>query len=69
MLNVFGDETLISLPWIPLRITQSVIPIGAALFIAAETLSIPEAWRHAMTGTDYEKEAIDHAIEDARLSS
>jgi len=65
LLSVFGEETLISLPWMPLSFTQSVIPIGAALFIAAELLSIPSAWRHAMTGTDYEKEAIDDAIEDA----
>ena len=69
LLSVFGDETLISVPWIPLSVTQSVIPIGAALFITAELLSIPGAWRRAMTGTDYEKEAIDQAIEDARPSS
>ena len=69
LLSVFGDETLISLPWIPLSFTQSVIPIGAALFITAELLSIPDAWRYAMTRTDYEKEAIDQAFEDARPPS
>jgi len=69
LLDIFGDETLISLPWIPLKITQSVIPIGAALFIAAEILSISDAWHKAMVGIDYEKEAIDEAIEDARQST
>lgn len=62
LLEVFGGETLISLPWIPLSFTQSVIPIGAALFVAAECLSIPDAWRHAMTETGDGKEAMDDAI-------
>jgi TRAP-type C4-dicarboxylate transport system permease small subunit len=68
LLSVFGEETLISLTWVPSRVTQSVIPIGAALFIAAEILSIPDAWRKAMVGTDYEKQAIEEAIEEARQS-
>ncbi|MEW5422934.1 TRAP transporter small permease [Amorphus sp. 3PC139-8] len=36
---------LVSLPWMPERFVQSVVPIGAALFILAELLSIPEGWR------------------------
>ena len=69
LLSVFGEETLISLPWVPLSFTQSVIPIGSALFIAAEILSIPNAWQKALVGTDYEKQAIQEAIEEARQSS
>lgn len=69
LLDVFGDETLISLPWVSLKFTQSVIPIGAVLFIAAELFSIPDAWQKAMVGIDYENGAIDEAIEDARQSS
>ncbi len=69
LLGVFGEETLISLPWVPLSVTQSVIPIGAALFITAEILSIPDAWVKARAGTDYEKQAIDEAIEEAKQSS
>jgi TRAP-type C4-dicarboxylate transport system permease small subunit len=69
LLGVFGEETLISLPWVTLSFTQSVIPVGAALFIAAEILSIPDAWRKARAGTDSEKEAIEEAIEDARQPS
>ena len=69
LLGVFGEETLISLPWAPLRFTQSVIPIGAALFIAAEILSLPKAWHKALVGTDYEKQAIEEAIKEARQSS
>ena len=69
LLGVFGEETLISLPWIPLRVTQSVIPIGAGLFIVAELMSIPDAWRKAMAGIDYEMLVIDETIAEARQSS
>lgn len=68
LLGIFGDETLVSLSWVPLSFTQSVIPIGAALFIIAEILSIPDAWRKAMAGIDFEKEMIDQAIEEASQS-
>ena len=68
LLGIFGDEALISLSWVHLSFTQSVIPVGSVLFILAEILSIPEAWAKAMAGVDYEKEAIDQAIEEAQQS-
>jgi TRAP-type C4-dicarboxylate transport system permease small subunit len=68
VLGIFGDETLISLGWVPLSFTQSVIPIGAVLIILAELLSIPDAWKKSMAGIDYEKEMIDQAIEEASQS-
>jgi TRAP-type C4-dicarboxylate transport system permease small subunit len=40
-----GDR-LISLPWVPVQLTQSVIPVGATLFIIAQLLSIPDEWRN-----------------------
>ncbi len=40
---ILEGTTLISLPWVPARIAQSVIPIGAVLFVAAQLLSLPEA--------------------------
>lgn len=43
VLQVLGGTTLISLPWIPATLAQSVIPTGALLFIIAEILSVPEA--------------------------
>lgn len=39
-----GDR-LISLPWVPVQLTQSVIPIGAALFIVGQLLSVGKEWR------------------------
>ena len=68
LLGIFGEESLVSLSWVHLSFTQSVIPVGAVLFILAEVLSMPEAWRKSMAGIDYEKEAIDQAIEEASQS-
>jgi TRAP-type C4-dicarboxylate transport system permease small subunit len=45
--EVLEGDRLVSLPDVPLQIAQSVIPIGAVLFIIAEALSLPEAWRKA----------------------
>jgi len=39
VLLVVDDTYLVSLPWLPLAVTQSVIPIGAVLFIVAELIS------------------------------
>ena len=47
VLVVLEGDNLVSLPEVPTRLTQSVIPIGAVLFVAAELLSLPQAWRRA----------------------
>ena len=39
VIQVIGDSFLVSLPWLPRSVTQSVIPIGAVLFVVAELLS------------------------------
>lgn len=43
VLVAIGGTSLVSLPGIPARVAQSVIPIGAALFIVAELLSVRDA--------------------------
>jgi len=43
VLTVLSGTTLVSLPWFPMSVAQSVIPIGAVLFIAAQLLSLPQA--------------------------
>jgi len=50
VLQVLEGVSLISLTWVPVQFTQSVIPIGAALFILAELLSLPETWRRIAAG-------------------
>jgi TRAP-type C4-dicarboxylate transport system permease small subunit len=44
VLEVLEGDTLISLPWVPIQLTQSVIPIGAVLFIVCEIVSLPDYW-------------------------
>lgn len=41
-LIILEGDTMVSLPSIPTRLTQSVIPIGAVLFILAQLLTLPE---------------------------
>ncbi len=43
VVQVLGGTTLISLPSVPTALAQSVIPIGAVLFIVAELLTLREA--------------------------
>ena len=47
VLVILKGDTLISLPQIPTRLTQSVIPIGAILFFIAEALGLPELLKKA----------------------
>ena len=42
VLLVLEGSYLVSLPWVPSQLTQSVIPLGAALFIVAELLKAIE---------------------------
>jgi TRAP-type C4-dicarboxylate transport system permease small subunit len=45
VLSVLGGTSLVSLPWVPAAVAQSVIPIGAVLFIVAQIVSLPDALR------------------------
>ena len=54
VLAVVGGDSLVSLPWVPIMLTQSVIPIGAALFIICELISLPAYWRSMLEGRSLE---------------
>jgi TRAP-type C4-dicarboxylate transport system permease small subunit len=47
VLIILEGDTLVSLPQVPTRLTQSVIPIGAVLFFIAQALGIPDILREA----------------------
>jgi TRAP-type C4-dicarboxylate transport system permease small subunit len=59
VLVVLGNDRMVSLEWVPLRFTQSVIPIGAVLFIIAEALRLPQVLRDARGGGFLDAEAIE----------
>ncbi|HEX9769692.1 MAG TPA: TRAP transporter small permease [Kiloniellales bacterium] len=50
VLDVLEGDTLVSLLWVPVQLTQSVIPIGAVLFIVCEAVSLPDYWRDLREG-------------------
>jgi TRAP-type C4-dicarboxylate transport system permease small subunit len=47
VLLILEGDTMVSLTWVPTQFTQSVIPVGGALFIIAQLLSLPEVLRQA----------------------
>jgi TRAP-type C4-dicarboxylate transport system permease small subunit len=47
VLVILSNDRMVSLDWVPLRVTQSAIPIGAVLFIIAELLRLPQVLRDA----------------------
>jgi TRAP-type C4-dicarboxylate transport system permease small subunit len=64
VLSVLSGDHLVSLPDVPLTLTQSVIPIGAVLYIIAEAFRLPQLLHDAATGgfADLElKEALAQA--------
>lgn len=60
VLLILEGATLVSAPSVPVRLTQSVIPIGAVLFMIAEALRLPEIIRAAR-----EEGFVDHELKEA----
>jgi TRAP-type C4-dicarboxylate transport system permease small subunit len=68
VLQVLGGMTLVSLRWVPVTFTQSVIPIGAGLFIIAQLLSMPRHLAKVRAGISQHQEEIEQAVADARVA-
>ncbi len=66
VLMVLEGMSLVSLTWCPVQLTQSVIPIGAGLFILASLLSLPDYWRETMAGRSFEHPEIVHEATPSR---
>jgi len=64
VLSVLGGTTLVSLPAVPASLAQSVIPIGAVLFIVAQLLSLPEV----LAGPAVGAAAMPEVTDDAAIS-
>ena len=62
VLSVLHGMNLISLPDVPVQFTQSVIPIGAVLFIICEALSLPEYWRRLREGIPADVAEVEEQI-------
>lgn len=59
VLIVLDGEHLITLPEVPTQLTQSAIPVGAAMFIIAELLRLPDVLRAARGKGFIDAEAIE----------
>ena len=58
VLIILEGDNLVSLPQVPTRLTQSVIPIGAVLFIIAEILGLPKLLREAKRPDEFAQQEI-----------
>ncbi len=63
VLLVLEGDTLVSLRWVSVQLTQSVIPVGALLFIVCELLSAPVYLRMVAAGVSAEHAEIEAEIE------
>ena len=63
VLEVLAGDTLISLTWVPVQFTQSVIPIGAILFMICQILSLPGYLHLTAEGVSLEHADIEEEVE------
>jgi len=66
---LYGD-TLVSVPWVLVSFTQSIIPIGCGLITLCQLITLPERFREARFGLalhDEEHEAIEAAVRDTEV--
>lgn len=63
VLEVLEGERLVSLTWVPIQFTQSIIPIGGFLFVLCELLSLPDYWRTTARGISLEHAEIEEEVE------
>ncbi len=63
VLQVLEGDRLVSLTWVPVQLTQSVIPIGATLFVLCELLSLPAYWTLIAAGKSVEQTEIEGEVE------
>lgn len=68
VLEVLGNDRMISLRSVPLRVTQSAVPIGAILVIVAELLRFPERLRDAR-GAGFMDPELKAALEHVKLET
>ncbi len=63
VLEVLAGDRLVSLTWVPVQLTQSVIPVGAILFIICQILSLPEYVFKTWRGISLEHAEIEEEVE------
>ena len=62
VLLVLEGDSLVSLRWVPVQLTQSVIPVGAMLFIVCELLAAPTYLKMVVAGQSAEHVEMEAEI-------
>ena len=65
---MFGDA-LVTVPWLPVQVVQSVVPIAAAVVLAAELIDLPESLARLRGGVDDETQEIRDAVAEGLARS
>jgi TRAP-type C4-dicarboxylate transport system permease small subunit len=68
VLAVLIGDHMVSLPWVPLWLTQSSVPIGAVLFMIAEAMRLPDIIAEAR-GQGFVDAEFREAMEEAAAAS
>ncbi|MEO0772246.1 MAG: TRAP transporter small permease subunit [Pseudomonadota bacterium] len=63
VMSILGGMSLVSLTWVPVSFTQSVIPVGAVLFVICQLLSLPDYWSKTARGVSLEHAEIEEEVE------
>ncbi|MBD3679993.1 MAG: TRAP transporter small permease subunit [Rhodobacteraceae bacterium] len=63
VLAILQGSYLVSLTWVPVQFTQSVVPIGACLFILCQLLSLPDYWSNTARGISLEHAEIEEEVD------
>lgn len=62
ILEIFGTESLTSLPEVPLWVSRAVLPVSAVVIMLARALTTSERWRQLMAGRDPDSLEIEGEI-------
>ncbi len=68
-LDLMVGDALVTIPWLPVPLVQSVLPVAAALIIVAELLDLPESLARLRRGVDDETQEIQDAVAEGLTRS
>ena len=66
ILDLFGNETMTTLRFVPRSLVQSILPVSAALIVLGRLLTMRARLSDVSGGIDPEQREIEHEIERAR---
>ena len=62
ILDIFGNETMTTLRFVPRSVVQSIIPVSAGVMLLGRALTLPERLSDLRVGLDPETREIEHEI-------